>query len=149
MGGDGAVDQGAGGDLQRLELARRGVGLERADGPLGTGRHRVGEDVGGRALVDLDRLLAGGQDLDLGDLEGRLLGGRLAPSATLAGSLGGFAVRLVLVSVLRLVFAKTDAVDAVTFALAYVASFLLFVGLQVWAVSRVLRTTGSPREGSE
>ena len=53
-------------------------------------------------------------------------------------SLGGFFLRLVLVVVLTLVFDGIEAVNAVTFALTYVVSFLAFVGIQVWAVSRMM-----------
>ena len=63
---------------------------------------------------------------------------RQKPSWTLGISLGGFFVRLVLVVVLTLVFDGIESVSAVTFALTYVVSFLAFVGVQVWAVSRMM-----------
>ena len=63
---------------------------------------------------------------------------RQKPSWTLGISLGGFFLRLVLVVVLTLVFDGIEAVNAVTFALTYVVSFLAFVGIQVWAVSRMM-----------
>ena len=71
------------------------------------------------------------------------------PSVTLALSLVGFTSRLVLVCVLTLVLRESASVDAVTFALTYVASFLLFVGVQILAVSRLQRKAGSPQEGTE
>ncbi len=46
---------------------------------------------------------------------------------------------MVLVSALTIWFAKTESVDPVTFALTYVASFLGFLGVQIWAVSRIQR----------
>ena len=70
---------------------------------------------------------------------------RKKPSVLLAVSLGGFGFRLVLVSVLIIVFGQMqESVNVLTFALAYVASFLAFLGLQIWAVSRVQRKPGSP-----
>jgi hypothetical protein len=66
-------------------------------------------------------------------------------SWTLGVSLGGFLLRLVLVVALTLVFDGVESVSAVTFALTYVASFLAFVGIQVWVVSRV--TTPTPSTG--
>lgn len=63
---------------------------------------------------------------------------RQKPSWTLGISLGGFFTRLVLVVVLTLVFDGIESVSAVTFALTYVVSFLAFVGIQVWAVSRMM-----------
>lgn len=68
---------------------------------------------------------------------------RKRPSATLAISLGGFLVRLVMVSALTIWFAKLESVDAPAFALAYVASFMAFLGLQIWAISRALNKAGS------
>ena len=56
------------------------------------------------------------------------------PSWMLGVSLGGFGLRLVLVSALTIWFACLDSVDAVTFALTYVASVLLFIG--AWAIIR-------------
>ncbi len=67
---------------------------------------------------------------------------RKRPSATMFVSLGGFGVRLVLVSVLTIVFAKSRTVSAVAFALAYVASFLAFLVLQVWAVTKIQNKAG-------
>jgi cytosine/uracil/thiamine/allantoin permease len=64
-------------------------------------------------------------------------------------SLGGFGLRLVLVSVLTVVFAGMESIDVVAFALAYVASFLVFLGLQVWAVSRMQARAGPPAGGDE
>ena len=61
------------------------------------------------------------------------------PSAMLFVSLGGFGLRLVLVCVLTIVFASTPSVDAATFALSYVGSFLAYLILQVWVVTKVLR----------
>lgn len=71
---------------------------------------------------------------------------RRKPSAVMGLSLGGFAVRLVMVAVLTIVFARTSSVDAATFALTYVASFLAFVGLQIWIVARLNRK-GPPGKG--
>ena len=68
------------------------------------------------------------------------------PSAMLFVSLGGFGLRMVLVCVLTLVFAKTASVDAATFALSYVGSFLAYVILQVWVVSRMQKQAGPPKE---
>jgi hypothetical protein len=68
---------------------------------------------------------------------------RRRPSATLAVSLGGFIVRLVLVSVLTVVFAKSTRVSAVAFALTYVTTFLAFLVVQIWAISRISRGTRS------
>ncbi|MHC4469466.1 MAG: hypothetical protein ACYTDY_02955 [Planctomycetota bacterium] len=70
------------------------------------------------------------------------------PSATLAISLCGFLIRLVMVSVLIIWFARTPSVDAVAFALAYVASFFVFLVLQVWAISRVQGKAGTPAKGA-
>jgi hypothetical protein len=64
---------------------------------------------------------------------------RRRPSATLAVSLGGFLVRLALVSALTVVFAKSTRVSAVAFALTYVTTFLAFLVVQIWAISRVSR----------
>lgn len=61
------------------------------------------------------------------------------PSAMLFVSLGGFGLRLVLVCVLTLVFANTESVNAATFALSYVGSFLAYLILQVWVVTRMLK----------
>ena len=63
---------------------------------------------------------------------------RNKPSWALGVSLGGFFLRLVLVVALTLVFDGVESVSAVTFALTYVASFLAFVGIQVWVVNRVM-----------
>jgi len=65
---------------------------------------------------------------------------RRRPAWTLGVSLGGFLARLVLVVVLIMVFKDVESVSASTFALTYVASFLVFVGLQVWTVSRMMDT---------
>jgi hypothetical protein len=70
------------------------------------------------------------------------------PTATLKLSLGGFFFRLVLVSVLIVVFHGVESVDAVTFGLTYVASFFLFLGLQIWIISRVLARSGSSKKGA-
>ena len=64
-------------------------------------------------------------------------------------SLGGFGLRLVLVCVLTIVFAYTASVDAATFALSYVGSFLAYVILQVWVVSRMQRKTDPPKGGAQ
>ena len=71
------------------------------------------------------------------------------PSAMLFVSLGGFGLRLVLVCVLTIVFAYTASVDAATFALSYVGSFLAYVILQVWIVSRMQRKAGPPKGAEE
>lgn len=67
-------------------------------------------------------------------------------SWTLGISLGGFFLRLVLVVTLTLVFDGVESVSAAAFALTYVASFLAFVVIQMWVVSRV--TTPAPSTGS-
>lgn len=73
---------------------------------------------------------------------------RRKPSAMMAVSLGGFFFRLVLVSALVIVFSRMpDKVNAVSFALSYMASFLAFLGLQIWAVSRVSKSDGPPAGG--
>jgi hypothetical protein len=69
------------------------------------------------------------------------------PSAMLFVSLGGFGLRLVLVSVLTIVFAGAESVDAMTFALAYVGSFMAYIALQVWIVSRMQQKAGPPEGG--
>ena len=74
---------------------------------------------------------------------------RQKPTWTLGISLGGFFVRLVLVVVLTLVFDGIESVSAVTFALTYVVSFLAFVGIQVWAVSRMMAKTAAARAGQK
>ena len=64
-------------------------------------------------------------------------------------SLGGFGLRLVLVCVMTIVFAKTESVDAATFALAYVGSFLAYLVLQVWVVAKMQSkaSAGAETEG--
>jgi uncharacterized membrane protein len=74
---------------------------------------------------------------------------RVKPSWVLGVSLGGFALRLVTVAVLTIVFHGTPQVDATTFALTYVASFLAFVGVQVWVVSRLTRKAAPSPGGAE
>jgi hypothetical protein len=74
---------------------------------------------------------------------------RQKPSWTLGVSLGGFTVRLVLVVTLTLVFKDVAAVSASTFALTYVASFLAFVGIQVWAVNRMMEKAKPAGRGQE
>jgi hypothetical protein len=78
---------------------------------------------------------------------------RRRPSATLGVSLGGFALRLVMVCGLTLWFGNLESVDAMVFALAYVASFMVFLGLQIWAITRMLDNAGPSRgakpEGAE
>ena len=74
---------------------------------------------------------------------------RQKPTWTLGISLGGFFVRLVLVVVLTLVFDGIESVSAVTFALTYVVSFLAFVGIQVWAVSRMMAKSAPVRPRQE
>lgn len=81
------------------------------------------------------------------------------PSAMLLVSLGGFGLRLVLVCVLTIVFARTESVNAATFALSYVGSFLAYLVLQVWVVTRMQHQAGpgtrtgdgkpGPRVGAE
>ena len=71
------------------------------------------------------------------------------PSAMLFVSLGGFGLRLVLVCVLTIVFAKTKSVNAATFALSYVGSFLAYLGLQVWIVARMHHKGVSPERGRD
>ncbi len=107
------------------------------------------EGVSGPALAGLLLGAAlGGANLLLESLSlGWALGKK--PSATLVVSLVGFGLRLVVVCVLTLVFAGTAGVDAVTFALTYVASFFLFLGILIWAVSRWQGKAVSPREGTE
>jgi hypothetical protein len=68
---------------------------------------------------------------------------------TLGVSLGGFLLRLVLVVTLTLVFDGVESVSAVTFALTYVASFLVFAGIQLWVVSRVMTPAPSGRKEGE
>jgi len=72
---------------------------------------------------------------------------RRKPAAILAVSLGGFLVRLVLVCGLTIWFAGLASVDAVTFALTYVATFLAFIGFQIWAVAKITGDAGSPGTG--
>ena len=48
-----------------------------------------------------------------------------------------------MVSVLTIWFAKLESVDAPAFALAYIASFFAFLGLQIWAITRALNKAGS------
>ena len=74
---------------------------------------------------------------------------RSKPSAMLFVSLGGFGLRMVLVCVLTLVFAKTESVDAATFALSYVGSFLAYVILQVWVVAKMQGKAGPPPPAAE
>jgi hypothetical protein len=74
---------------------------------------------------------------------------RKQPSALLFISLGGFGLRLFVVCVLTIVFAKTESVDAATFALAYVGSFLAYVILQVWVVNKMLGKAGPPKPAAE
>ena len=74
---------------------------------------------------------------------------RNKPTWALGVSLGGFFVRLVLVVSLTLVFDGVPSVSAVTFALTYVASFLAFVGIQVWVVSRVMSPGKSAGPGQK
>lgn len=72
------------------------------------------------------------------------------PSWTLGVSFGGFLSRLIVVVVLIFVFRDVESVSVWTFALTYVASFLAFVGIQVWAVNRMMaaQSTGPvQREG--
>ena len=63
---------------------------------------------------------------------------RNKPEWTLGVSLGGFFSRMVVVVVLIFVFRDVESVSVWTFALTYVASFLAFVGIQVWAVNRMM-----------
>ena len=63
---------------------------------------------------------------------------RNKPTWTLGVSLGGFFSRMVVVVVLIFVFRDVESVSVWTFALTYVASFLAFVGIQVWAVNRMM-----------
>jgi len=63
---------------------------------------------------------------------------RNKPAWTLGVSLGGFFSRMVVVVVLIFVFRDVESVSVWTFALTYVASFLAFVGIQVWAVNRMM-----------
>ena len=75
---------------------------------------------------------------------------RNKPEWTLGVSLGGFFSRMVVVVVLIFVFRDVESVSVWTFALTYVASFLAFVGIQVWAVNRMMaaQATGpGQREG--
>ena len=75
---------------------------------------------------------------------------RKKPTWTLGVSLGGFFSRMVVVVVLIFVFRDVESVSVWTFALTYVASFLAFVGIQVWAVNRMMaaQATGpGQREG--
>jgi cytosine/uracil/thiamine/allantoin permease len=73
---------------------------------------------------------------------------RNKPSATLAVSLFGFFLRLVIVSALIIWFARTKSVSAVAFALAYMASFFVFLALQIWVVSRVQGSARTPAKGA-
>jgi len=74
---------------------------------------------------------------------------RKEPSAMLFVSLGGFGLRLVLVCVLTIVFAQTESVDPATFALSYVGSFLAYVVLQVWIVTRAQHGADSQEGGGD
>jgi hypothetical protein len=69
---------------------------------------------------------------------------RHRPKSALGITLGGFTLRLVTVVVLMIVFAGTPSVDAVAFSLTYVASFLAFVGVQIWIVSRLNQRASPP-----
>jgi hypothetical protein len=72
---------------------------------------------------------------------------RKEPSAMLFVSLGGFGLRLVLVCVLTIVFANTKSVSAASFALSYVGSFLAYLILQVWVVTR-MKNGSMPPQGT-
>ena len=74
---------------------------------------------------------------------------RNKPTWALGVSLGGFFSRMVVVVVLIFVFRDVESVSVWTFALTYVASFLAFVGIQVWAVSRMMDKASRARAGQK
>ena len=108
-----------------------------ATGVMWIGRGMTGPSQGG-LLVGVG---LGGLNL-LVEAFGLVWAFRKNLSATMMVSLGGFFLRLVLVSVLIFAFARTDSIDAVTFALSYVASFFAFLGLQIWVITRVPARAG-------
>ena len=131
--------------------AATGIGVLLLLAILGIAGWLVAEGSSEPALVGLlSGVALGGLSL-LGEALALSWALRKKPSATLAVSLGGFVVRLVTVSVLTIVFHRSPSlgVDAVAFALTYVASFFAFLVLQVWAVSRVQKGAGSPEKGPE
>jgi hypothetical protein len=73
---------------------------------------------------------------------------RKKPAAAVRIALGGFLLRLVTVTVLTVAFSRTRSVDAVTFALSFVASFFVFLIVLVWIVGRIGRNAEASREGN-
>jgi len=56
----------------------------------------------------------------------------------------GFFVRLIAVATLVVVFQRTDAVDAVAFALAFMLFFFFYLGLEVYLVEKSLNGSRRP-----